>query len=434
MFAMVCDDDAAARFVMKRLLTQHLGCTVIECEDGVEALTRLDAGPIDVVFLDVQMPNMDGVEVLEAIRSAPSLKHLPVVAVSNERREEVVRRLVALRLDGYVLKPIRVERLLSALEPLRGRLARRAGATGSARQICLGPDTAAMLVDGNLDYRHFFASQVQRYGPVVEVSSGAAALATFKNTPAHLVFLGEDIGVLRHELLVPKLRALAAGQPIRIVRLFDGEDGGAVQAGCDDVMRRTFLPEVFRRAIRSFVRTPGGLAAVTGMLGDFEAVLTSATRQVFGMMLDSEIDIVSAQSDLPPYGGATGEITIAGGYRAAFKLFGGAASLRQLASRMLGMSPEEVTDEDALSTAGELVNLLTGRLHAILDEHHVVSECSLPTIVPSQQDWGIAEIGDRGALVCCRVKGTAAEVAIALEVVAAPAEEERGRSGAGTGA
>lgn len=122
MHVLVCDDDAATRFVVRRLLVRTFGCTVAECADGIEALRLVKAGNFDLLVLDIEMPVMDGVEALEAIRQSGEFKHLPVVMLSKERREDVIVRLIKLGVGGYVLKPLRHEPLIAALKAVEPTL------------------------------------------------------------------------------------------------------------------------------------------------------------------------------------------------------------------------------------------------------------------------------------------------------------------------
>lgn len=418
MLAMICDDDPSSRFVMKRLLTQHLGCATIECEDGVDALTQIDRQHVDLLLLDLNMPTMDGLEMLEAIRSSPAQKHLPVVAVSNERREDVIRRLLVIGVDGYVLKPVRSEKILGVLDRLRPRLGERSKRSAAAglRDVCLGPDSPAMLVDGNLDYRHFFVSQAQRFGPIVEAASGAAALSAWKTAPTPLVFVGADLGLMDAPRLVPKLRALSAGAPLRLVRLVDGKIDPHQLDGCDDAMGRSFIADVFRHGIKAFVRSSGPLTAVSQLVGDPATLVASAARQVFGMMLDTELIATAAPADSGPHAGAVGTITVAHEFAVSFKLFAAAASLAVVAGRMLNLPTTEVSSDDATSAAGELVNLITGRLHAVMDERGVVSDCSLPTLVPERATWLDAASDESGVVLHFQLGDAAATVHMAFEV------------------
>lgn len=419
MTVLVCDDDPSARFVIKRLLAQQLGCTVAECSDGVEALSRLDRGDIDLVVLDIQMPQLDGVEVLEAIRALPALKGLPVIMVSSERREEVVLRLVRLGIDGYVLKPLRAEKVTAALDPLRARLRARERRTRSdaTTQLAFGPESPAMLVEGNLDYRHFFVSQASSMGPIVEVVSGAAALGSFRQSPVRVVFVGSDVGVLRGELLAQKLRTMAGDQPLRLVAVVDAAHATeAPKLGFDDVMVRSFLPEVFRAELRRFTQVPGPVAAVMTLFGDLGQTLVSAAQQVFGMMLDAELEPAAPAAAAAPLVRTTADIVIQGRHVMLFGLWATPASLAELSARMLGIPVEDVTDADRGSTGCELTNLLTGRLHAVLDERHVPSECSLPR---TETDAGLQvpdDIEQRGVHRCLRVPGSTAEIQLTVEI------------------
>jgi CheY-like chemotaxis protein len=125
MHVLVCDDDSGTRFVVRRLLVRTFGCTVTECGDGVEALRLVGAGNVDLLVLDVEMPVMDGVEVLAAIRQSSEYKDLPVLMLSKERRKDVVVRLIKLGVSGYVLKPLSHDTFVAALKVAEAAL--RAG-------------------------------------------------------------------------------------------------------------------------------------------------------------------------------------------------------------------------------------------------------------------------------------------------------------------
>ena len=116
---LVCDDDRSTRFVIKRLLAKAGEWHVVDCADGRDALQIVAREPFDVMLLDIEMPCVDGVEVLEAVRNKAATRNLPVIMLSRERREAIVRRLIGLGISGYILKPVRPERLSAALEPFR---------------------------------------------------------------------------------------------------------------------------------------------------------------------------------------------------------------------------------------------------------------------------------------------------------------------------
>lgn len=419
MHVLICDDDAATRFVIKRLLTQNFGCSTTECVDGVEALRKLDDEEVDLILLDVEMPLIDGIEVLEAIRNSPQLKTLPVLMLSKERREEAVVKLVRLGIEGYILKPPRTEKVLAALERLRGTLSvrRTTGRSGNVGSIRLGPDTPAMLVDGNLDYRHFFAQQGSKHGPIMEAGSGASALAHFRTAPTRLVFLGSDLGILTPDLLVPKLRAMAGSQPVRIVGIVEASQMDNIKAHFDDVMVRTYIPEKFKTELRRFTRVPGPLAAVTTLAGDLSNNVASAARQVFGMMLDAEIETLEDVTEKDPMIAAISDINIQQRYIVKLGIRATLPSIKAIAGRMLGMEISDLGEEDYLSTAAELANLVSGRMHANLDERQVHSDCSLPQLDREAKVWNADSAAEDGVVVKFKVTGSPANIVMSLQVI-----------------
>jgi len=105
--ALVVDDSRVNRLVLTRLLS-GLGVEVLEAEHGVEALEllRAHATAIDVVLLDVMMPELDGYETLAAMKADDAIRHIPVIMVSGVEEQESVVRCIELGATDYLTKPI----------------------------------------------------------------------------------------------------------------------------------------------------------------------------------------------------------------------------------------------------------------------------------------------------------------------------------------
>ena len=102
---LVADDDPILReFAMVHLATPAVEVEV--AEDGVAALERLGQGGIDIALIDLDMPRMDGFELIERIRWDEQLKHLPIVVVTGREDMVAVDRAFALGATSFVVKPL----------------------------------------------------------------------------------------------------------------------------------------------------------------------------------------------------------------------------------------------------------------------------------------------------------------------------------------
>src|ERR1700755_829097 len=108
MHALICDDDRGTRMVVKNLVVQKLGWTAAECTDGAYALQMLIQEHFDVAILDINMPLLDGVSVVRSVRSVPKLQELPIVMLTSDSREAVVRELLTLGISDYIVKPLNI--------------------------------------------------------------------------------------------------------------------------------------------------------------------------------------------------------------------------------------------------------------------------------------------------------------------------------------
>ncbi|MGH8796227.1 MAG: chemotaxis response regulator CheY [Caldimonas sp.] len=102
---LVVDDFSTMRRIVKGLL-KEMGCENIEeAEDGVHALRTLRASKFDFVVSDINMPNMNGFELLKSIKGDETLKHLPVLMVTAEARKEDIVLAAQTGAAGYIVKP-----------------------------------------------------------------------------------------------------------------------------------------------------------------------------------------------------------------------------------------------------------------------------------------------------------------------------------------
>jgi signal transduction histidine kinase/HAMP domain-containing protein/DNA-binding NarL/FixJ family response regulator len=112
---LVVDDDPRNAFVLTDVLEMH-GMTVVQATDGRKAIAGLGAGDIDLVLMDVMMPQMDGYETTRAIREMPQYADLPVIAVTARAMQGDREKSIAAGASDYITKPIDVEELFDCME------------------------------------------------------------------------------------------------------------------------------------------------------------------------------------------------------------------------------------------------------------------------------------------------------------------------------
>ena len=116
--ALVVDDEDLPRLQLKSMLCEHSDIQVLEACDGVEALERIGESPPDVIFLDIEMPGLNGFEVLQ------HLAITPLIVFATAYDEYAIKAFDANAVD-YLLKPIQPQRLLQSLDRIRAALHQR---------------------------------------------------------------------------------------------------------------------------------------------------------------------------------------------------------------------------------------------------------------------------------------------------------------------
>ena len=113
---LVVDDMSTMRRIIRTILNQLGYSNIDEAENGKQALAKLKKEKFDFVVTDWNMPEMDGLSLVKAIRSDEELKHLPVLMVTAEAKKENVMEALKAGVNNYIVKPFTPEVLKEKME------------------------------------------------------------------------------------------------------------------------------------------------------------------------------------------------------------------------------------------------------------------------------------------------------------------------------
>lgn len=121
---LIVDDSAITRRVLRNFVNNyfHDDVTIEEAENGQIALDMITNEDIDIMFLDCNMPVMNGMEVVKHVRSDKALNKLKIIMATTEGKQEIVQKLIKEGVNGFVVKPLLEDKIAKTLKRVAGRL------------------------------------------------------------------------------------------------------------------------------------------------------------------------------------------------------------------------------------------------------------------------------------------------------------------------
>jgi two-component system, chemotaxis family, chemotaxis protein CheY len=113
-------DDSASVRQMVSFTLQEAGYEVIECRDGRDALDKLSGAGVQMVITDLNMPHMNGLELIKAMRAEAEFKFTPIVFLTTESQAEKKQAAKAAGATGWIVKPFKPDQLLAVVHKLLG--------------------------------------------------------------------------------------------------------------------------------------------------------------------------------------------------------------------------------------------------------------------------------------------------------------------------
>lgn len=114
---LVVDDSSTVRQQVRTALV-NAGFNALEAEDGKEGLRVLEGSNVDCVICDVNMPRMNGIEMVQELHSNPSLNQPPVVMLTTEGAQDLINKAREAGACGWIVKPFQPDLLIAAVRKL----------------------------------------------------------------------------------------------------------------------------------------------------------------------------------------------------------------------------------------------------------------------------------------------------------------------------
>ncbi len=117
---MTVDDSASVRQMVSFTL-RGAGYEVVEAVDGKDALSKLNNGVrVRLIFADLNMPNMDGIELIRAVRAKPAYKFVPIIMLTTESQASKKQEGKSAGATGWIVKPFKPQQLLAVVKKVLG--------------------------------------------------------------------------------------------------------------------------------------------------------------------------------------------------------------------------------------------------------------------------------------------------------------------------
>lgn len=382
---LVVDDEPAVRHLLKRWIHRAFSIDIVEAENGLQALDSLSAGKFDLVITDLNMPVLDGNEMLSLIRADPSHAHLEVVVATVVGAEVKVRGAVAMGVSDYLLKPLHYELVIARLRAIIDRLLakRRTESEAAGRTR-----TRVLIADRDPIFREFACASLGRQFAVASVGTTAQTLVKVLHWNPHAIILSQDLPGTPLDFVVNKVRSIAKPRQVAVFLLSASGDE-KVDFEVQGILKRTFVPEAFCSALVSLLG--GGSPPAEGVLAWIDALepdVGTAVRQSLGMLAGCE---PRELAEFPP-GAETdyfAKIELNGTEDNTRMRLGIRASQSFAASivlAMIGGKESDLNEESRRSGIQEVLNVVAGRIKNSCEDRQIELVLGAPEFAPA--DFG----------------------------------------------
>jgi two-component system chemotaxis response regulator CheY len=377
---LVVDDEPTIRHLLKRWIARSTKADVVEAENGLQGIEMLSSGKIDLVVLDLNMPVLDGIEMLSLIRDDPAYADLEVMVASAVGSEAKIRAVISLGVSDYLLKPLQHDHVIARLEAAFERIKEKRRQKSDQGELSR---TRILLADTDANFLDFASAALAAQFTTEAVKTTGEVLVKMMCFKPDAILISPKMTRGRLSFLLEKIDDLAKKRKVAIYTLVDSPADEVEEARISGAITRTFVPHAFTSAVIGLLG--GGPAPERGILSwisSIEPEIGTALRQALGMMTGSEPATLEAAPSDPGFD-LFGVITLDSAkndFALAVEVHCQKTFARSLARLMLGCTEEEIDEKSQNKGLEEILNVVAGRIKNSCQERKIEVVLGPPTI------------------------------------------------------
>jgi CheY-like chemotaxis protein len=294
---LIVEDDPVIRRLLKHIFERQLDCRVVEAADGLHGLHLAIEEKPDLIVLDIQLPMLDGLGVLESLRANHDTRNVACIAISGVSDRDVIRRLLDFGLSAYILKPIDIASTTRRLEQVLADIGTKKNAAGTDDSQVGG---RLLVLDADPSYRAFVGKQLAGRYEVEEAASGIDGVQQVYLHPPDVILVGENLPQLP-ESLIP--RAVRKNEKTAKTLIFLASDAPDIEEqakswGYNGVIVKSFVANQFRREFDRVMppTVQAAEARLAPMHGDLERGLQTVAPQALTLVLGDKVESSEEQT------------------------------------------------------------------------------------------------------------------------------------------
>ncbi len=370
------NDRFTQQFLKRQLAKQSQRVDFAYADDGAQALEMLSTQHSDLLFLDLDLPILSGLELLELLRSDPAHETLQTFVITSIGLEETVKQAIALGVTDYILRPYQS----AAIE---SRMAQALERARSSRVTVQAQHSTPCVVVADSDPNFCDTMQTALAGDftVLTASTAGRLLSAVLREHPSCVFLDPTLKGINLKVLLPTIANVRAETAVYFLTDEPGPSGD-VTPPVRGYLQRSFVPDALLKSVRALLASEHSFATdSSGWLRTVKPQIASAVKQTFGIMTGREIQ--ELQEQVPPEGLAARLTLTEPDTSSALwvEVVAGKDLCRDLAASMLGTAAEDVESADVENVLGELVNVVAGRVKQDSEDQGWPLSLGLPEVV-----------------------------------------------------
>jgi CheY-like chemotaxis protein len=205
--------------------------------NGLDALLRLRESKVDLIFLDLAMPEINGMEALDAIRNDEKLKDIPIVIMSSISKKEVVQQALKYGIFDYIRKPIIIHEAALRFDRVIKSILNSRDDDHSEK---------ILIIDNDTKFKDELAKLLSTRYKILTAEDGAEGYKIFTIDNPKIIILGENIKILNEKYLAKKIKNHSAGKDVKVIMTRTKNDLSVEERTYVDLfVEKNFVAEIF---------------------------------------------------------------------------------------------------------------------------------------------------------------------------------------------